>query len=136
MKNSKPIVVDWKIFVLFVLLTILLALWGFANDITNPMVAALKTVMEISNAKAALVQFAFYGSYVTFGAAGLVMVIVGGALMPPLQARIIDVGGSSFNDIQIMRFISEMNSSFILSFICFVVITIYCLLSYKDLKII
>ncbi|MCD6355088.1 MAG: L-fucose:H+ symporter permease, partial [Prolixibacteraceae bacterium] len=43
----------------------LFALWGFANDITNPMVAAFKTVMEISNAKAALVQFAFYGGYAT-----------------------------------------------------------------------
>ena len=38
---------------------------GFANDITNPMVAAFKTVMEISTAKAALVQFAFYGGYAT-----------------------------------------------------------------------
>jgi len=49
----------------FVLITSLFALWGFANDITNPMVAAFKTVMEISNAKAALVQFAFYGGYAT-----------------------------------------------------------------------
>jgi FHS family L-fucose permease-like MFS transporter len=40
-------------------------LWGFANDITNPLVAAFRTVMEISNAKAALVQFAFYGGYGT-----------------------------------------------------------------------
>ena len=49
----------------FVLITSLFALWGFANDITNPMVAAFKTVMEISNAKAALIQFAFYGGYAT-----------------------------------------------------------------------
>jgi FHS family L-fucose permease-like MFS transporter len=40
-------------------------MWGFANDITNPMVAAFKTVMEISNAKAAMIQFAFYGGYGT-----------------------------------------------------------------------
>ncbi len=40
-------------------------MWGFANDITNPLVAAFRTVMEISNAKAALVQFAFYGGYGT-----------------------------------------------------------------------
>ena len=39
--------------------------WGFANDITNPMVAAFGTVMEISTAKAALVQLAFYGGYAT-----------------------------------------------------------------------
>jgi len=49
----------------FILITSLFALWGFANDITNPMVAAFKTVMEISNAKAAMVQFAFYGGYAT-----------------------------------------------------------------------
>lgn len=49
----------------FVMITSLFALWGFANDITNPMVAAFATVMEISNAKAALVQLAFYGGYAT-----------------------------------------------------------------------
>ncbi len=49
----------------FILITVLFALWGFANDITNPMVAAFKTIMEISNAKASLIQFAFYGGYAT-----------------------------------------------------------------------
>ena len=49
----------------FVLVTMLFALWGFANDLTNPMVAAFQTVMEISAAKASLVQFAFYGGYAT-----------------------------------------------------------------------
>ena len=50
---------------IFILITSLFALWGFANDITNPMVAAFQTVMEISAAKASLVQFAFYGGYAT-----------------------------------------------------------------------
>ncbi len=49
----------------FILVTTLFAAWGFANDITNPMVAAFKTVMEISTAKASLIQFAFYGGYAT-----------------------------------------------------------------------
>ena len=49
----------------FILITSLFALWGFANDITNPMVAAFQTVMEISAAKASLIQFAFYGGYFT-----------------------------------------------------------------------
>ena len=49
----------------FIVITSLFALWGFANDITNPMVAAFGTVMEISTAKAALVQLAFYGGYAT-----------------------------------------------------------------------
>ena len=65
MKEVKKVVVDKKILVPFILITSLFALWGFANDITNPMVAAFKTVMEISNAKAAMVQFAFYGGYAT-----------------------------------------------------------------------
>ncbi len=65
MKEIKKIVVERKILVPFILITSLFALWGFANDITNPMVAAFKTVMEISNAKAALIQFAFYGGYAT-----------------------------------------------------------------------
>lgn len=49
----------------FILITALFALWGFANDITNPMVAAFQTIMEISAAKASMVQFAFYGGYAT-----------------------------------------------------------------------
>ncbi len=49
----------------FIVITSLFALWGFANDITNPMVAAFQTMMEISAAKAALIQFAFYGGYAT-----------------------------------------------------------------------
>lgn len=43
----------------FIIITSLFALWGFANDITNPLVATFQTVMEISAAKASLVQFAF-----------------------------------------------------------------------------
>jgi len=50
----------------FVLTTTLFALWGFANDITNPMVAAFKAVfIEINNTQSSLVQFAFYGGYAT-----------------------------------------------------------------------
>lgn len=49
----------------FILVTSLFALWGFANDITNPMVAVFQTVMELSAGKAALIQFAFYGGYAT-----------------------------------------------------------------------
>ena len=54
-----------KYLFIFILITSLFALWGFANDITNPMVAAFQTVMELSAAKASLVQFAFYGGYAT-----------------------------------------------------------------------
>ena len=58
-------VLDKKFVVPFILITSLFALWGFANDITNPMVAVFQTVMEIPASKAALVQFAFYGGYGT-----------------------------------------------------------------------
>lgn len=47
----------------FVLVTSLFALWGFANDITNPMVAAFKNVLLLSNTESSLVQSAFYGGY-------------------------------------------------------------------------
>jgi len=64
-EKSKNVIVSKEVLVPFILITSLFALWGFANDITNPMVAAFKTVMEMSNAKAALIQFAFYGGYAT-----------------------------------------------------------------------
>lgn len=49
----------------FVLVTLLFALWGLANDITNPMVSAFKKVLELSNTQASWVQAAFYGGYFT-----------------------------------------------------------------------
>ena len=57
--------VEKKYLITFILITSLFALWGFANDITNPMVAAFQTVMELSAFEASLVQFAFYGGYAT-----------------------------------------------------------------------
>jgi len=63
--TTKVPVVSKEVIIPFILITSLFALWGFANDITNPMVAAFGTVMEISTAKAALVQLAFYGGYAT-----------------------------------------------------------------------
>ncbi len=57
--------VERKYLLTFILVTSLFALWGFANDITNPMVAAFQTLMELSAAKASMVQFAFYGGYAT-----------------------------------------------------------------------
>lgn len=62
---SKRPIVSKKIVLPFVLITSLFALWGFANDITNPMVSAFKKVLELSNTQASLVQAAFYGGYFT-----------------------------------------------------------------------
>ena len=60
----------------------------------------------------------------TLGAAGLVMAIVGGALMPPLQGAIIDMGT--------VAGMPAVNFSFILPFISFIVIAIY---GYRTLKV-
>ncbi len=49
----------------FILVTSLFALWGFANDITNPLVRAFREIFLISNAQSSLVQAAFYGGYAT-----------------------------------------------------------------------
>ena len=58
------------------------------------------------------------GEDAKFGAAGLIMAILGGSILPPLQARIIDMGtiGSSF---------PAVNASFIFPLICFMVVTWY-----------
>ncbi len=65
MNEKSASLVSKQVLVPFILVTSLFALWGFANDITNPMVAAFGTLMELSNAKAAWVQLAFYGGYAT-----------------------------------------------------------------------
>ena len=63
--ENKTQLVEKRYLVTFILITALFALWGFANDITNPMVAAFQTLMELPAAKASMVQFAFYGGYAT-----------------------------------------------------------------------
>lgn len=47
----------------FILITSCFALWGFANDITNPMVKAFSKIFRMSATDGALVQLAFYGGY-------------------------------------------------------------------------
>jgi FHS family L-fucose permease-like MFS transporter len=56
-------VVPSRILLPFVLVTLLFPLWGFANDITNPMVKAFSRILQMSNFEGSLVQFAFYGGY-------------------------------------------------------------------------
>ena len=57
LKNGKSYVVP------FVLITICFALWGFANDITNPMVKAFSKIFRMTTSEGTLVQVAFYGGY-------------------------------------------------------------------------
>ena len=47
----------------FVLITCCFALWGFANDITNPMVKSFSKIFRMSVTQGSLVQVAFYGGY-------------------------------------------------------------------------
>ena len=64
MKNTtKHPIVSKKVFLPFLLVTSLFALWGFANAVTDPMVNAFKKVLELSNTQASWVQMAFYGGY-------------------------------------------------------------------------
>lgn len=64
-KNDQPILHDKGVsYVLpFILITFCFALWGFANDITNPMVKAFSKIFRMSVTDGALVQVAFYGGY-------------------------------------------------------------------------
>jgi len=58
------------------------------------------------------------------GSAGLIMAIVGGALMPKLQGMIIDAGGNGVADTTILG-VSEVNFSYVLPLICFIYIGWY-----------
>jgi len=71
------------------------------------------------------------GDEAKLGSAGLVMAIVGGALMPVAQGWILDWGGSGFSDLKILGFIPEVNFSFILPLICLIVVAFY---GYKTLN--
>jgi FHS family L-fucose permease-like MFS transporter len=57
------------------------------------------------------------GDDAKLGAAGLIMAILGGSVLPPLQAMIIDNGE--------IAGLPAVNVSFVLPLICFIVIAIY-----------
>ncbi len=65
MSENKIPVVSKAMVLPFMFVTCLFALWGFANDITNPLVKAFKDVFVISNTQSSFVQMAFYGGYAT-----------------------------------------------------------------------
>ena len=62
--NQTP-VIPKALLLPFILVTSLFFLWGFPNDLTNPMVEIFKNVLNISNVEASYVQLAFYGGYGT-----------------------------------------------------------------------
>ena len=64
------------------------------------------------------------GDDAKYGAAFLVMAIVGGAIMPVLQGMILDVGGLGYQDTLILG-VPEVNFSFVLPMFCFIVVGTY-----------
>ena len=63
MTENKPKLLEAKYLVPFILITSCFALWGFANDITNPMVKAFSKIFLMNPVQGSLVQVAFYGGY-------------------------------------------------------------------------
>lgn len=61
--EDKAVILSRDMVVPFILVALLFPLWGFANDVTNPLVKAFKDIFLISNAQSSLVQFAFYLGY-------------------------------------------------------------------------
>ena len=60
---SRPQILTRDMVLPFILVAILFPLWGFANDVTNPLVKAFKDIFLISNTQSSMVQFAFYLGY-------------------------------------------------------------------------
>jgi FHS family L-fucose permease-like MFS transporter len=63
MEKKKFKLLEAQYLVPFILITSCFAFWGFANDITNPMVKAFSKIFLMSPVQGSLVQVAFYGGY-------------------------------------------------------------------------
>ena len=63
MEKRKFKVLEKQYLVPFILITSCFAFWGFANDITNPMVKAFSKIFLMNTVQGSLVQVAFYGGY-------------------------------------------------------------------------
>jgi len=62
--NEKSVkFLEAKYVIPFVLITTCFALWGFANDVTNPMVKAFSKIFLMNPVQGSFVQVAFYGGY-------------------------------------------------------------------------
>jgi FHS family L-fucose permease-like MFS transporter len=62
-KQEKTPIIPRDLILPFILVAMLFPLWGFANDVTNPLVKAFKDIFLISNTQSSMVQFAFYLGY-------------------------------------------------------------------------
>ncbi|MGJ8691837.1 MAG: L-fucose:H+ symporter permease [Thalassotalea sp.] len=62
-QQEKDAIVPQRYLMAFILVTLCFPLWGFANDITNPLVKAFSKVLQMTAAEGTWVQVAFYGGY-------------------------------------------------------------------------
>jgi FHS family L-fucose permease-like MFS transporter len=51
--------------------------------------------------------------------------------MPPLQGKILDIGGGGFSDKLFFGYVPEVNISFVLPLICLGMVGLYAYRSYK-----
>ena len=63
MTKTKAPIIPKEYILPFILITSCFALWGFANDITNPMVEAFSRIFNLGVAGGTWVQVVFYGGY-------------------------------------------------------------------------
>ncbi|MGQ1911298.1 L-fucose:H+ symporter permease [Marinifilum sp. RC60d5] len=61
--ETKKKVISKEYLIPFILITSCFALWGFANDITNPMVEAFSRIFNMGASGGTWVQVVFYGGY-------------------------------------------------------------------------
>ena len=71
------------------------------------------------------------GEDAKYGAAFLVMAIVGGAIMPVMQGAMLDIGGTGYSDVLIFG-VPEVNFSFSLPLLCFAVVALYGHRTYRN----
>ena len=74
----------------FILVTFCFALWGFANDITNPMVKAFSKIFRMSVTDGSLVQVAFYGGYFCMAFPAAILVFMQLVLYFSFPRRVLD----------------------------------------------
>lgn len=89
----------------------------FHNDWGMYCIVAVSACMSLMFPTIYGVALKGLGDDAKFGAAGLIMAILGGSILPPIQAKIIDQG--------ILLGMPAVNLSFILPLICFVVVAIF-----------
>jgi len=107
------------------------AVFFCAGAILLPGMAGLYSLVGISFAMSLMFPTIYgialkgMGDEAKLGSAGMILAIVGGALLPPIQGWILDWGGPSLNDKNLLGYIPEVNFSYIVPMICLVMVGRY-----------